>query len=100
MCSGFTWDCSWSKKEKKENGIVLKIDFEKAYDKVNCYFLYKMMEKKGFGEKWGDRVMKTIRGGKVAIRTNDKIGPFFPTHKGVRQGNPFSPFFLMWLLMV
>jgi hypothetical protein len=30
---------------------VLKIDFEKSYDKVNCYFLYKMMEKKGFGEK-------------------------------------------------
>jgi hypothetical protein len=34
--------------------------------------------------------MKTVKGGKVAIRTNDTIGPFFPTHKCVRQGGPFS----------
>jgi hypothetical protein len=26
----------------------------------------------------------------VAITTNNKIGPFFSTHKGVRQGDPFS----------
>jgi hypothetical protein len=32
-----------------------------------------------------------VKGGKVAIRTNGIIGPFFPTHKGVRQGDPFSP---------
>jgi hypothetical protein len=35
--------------------------------------------------------MKTVRGGKVAIKTNDLIGPYFATHKGVRQGDPFSP---------
>jgi hypothetical protein len=33
--------------------------------------------------------MKTVRGGKVAIKTNDVIGPYFATHKGVRQGDPF-----------
>jgi hypothetical protein len=47
--------------------------------------------KKGFGDIWCDWVMKTIRGGKVAIKTNDLIGPYFSTHKGVRQGDPFSP---------
>jgi hypothetical protein len=36
-------------KRKKQNGIMLKIDFEKAYDKVNWHFLYKMMEKKVLG---------------------------------------------------
>jgi hypothetical protein len=35
--------------------------------------------------------MKTVKGGKVAIRTNGMIGPYFPTHKGVRQGDLFSP---------
>jgi hypothetical protein len=78
-------------KRKKQNGIILKIDFEKAYDKVNWHFLYNMLQLKGFGDKWSDWVMKTVRGGKVAIRTNGMIGPFFPTHKGVRQGDPFSP---------
>jgi hypothetical protein len=50
-----------------------------------------MLQQKGFGDKWRDWVMKTVKGGKVAIRTNGMIGPFFPTHKGVRQGDPFSP---------
>lgn len=31
-----------------------------------------------FGDKWGDYVMKTVKGGRVAIRTNDKIAPLFP----------------------
>jgi hypothetical protein len=35
--------------------------------------------------------MRTVRGGKVAIKTNDVLGPYFTTHKGVRQGDPFSP---------
>lgn len=35
--------------------------------------------------------MRTVRGGKVAIKTNDMIGPYFTTHKGVRQDHPFYP---------
>jgi hypothetical protein len=33
-------------KKKKQSGVVLKIDFEKVYDKVNWHFLYYMMEKR------------------------------------------------------
>jgi hypothetical protein len=77
-------------KRKNQSGVVLKIDFEKAYDKVNWHFLYTMMEK-GFGSTWCDWVMRIVRGGKVAIKTNDTLGPYFTTHKGVRQGDPFSP---------
>jgi hypothetical protein len=36
-------------KRKKHSGVVLKIDFEKAYDKVNWHFLYCIMEKKDLG---------------------------------------------------
>jgi hypothetical protein len=28
--------------------------------------------------------MRTVRGGKVAIKTNDVVGPYFSTHKGIR----------------
>jgi hypothetical protein len=34
--------------------------------------------------------MRIVRGGKVAIKTNDILGPYFTTHKGVRQGDLFS----------
>jgi hypothetical protein len=77
-------------KMKNQSGVFLKIDFEKAYDKVNWHFLYVMMEK-GFGSTWCDWVMRTVRGGKVAIKSNDMLGPYFTTHKGVRQGDLFSP---------
>jgi hypothetical protein len=36
-------------------------------------------------------MMKVVRGGRVAIRMNDKEGPYFRIHKGVRQGDPLSP---------
>jgi hypothetical protein len=78
-------------KRKKQSGVIFKVDFEKAYDKVNWNFLHHMMIKKGFDDKWCDWVMRTVRGGKVAIKTNDRVGPYFITHKGVRQGDPFSP---------
>jgi hypothetical protein len=35
--------------------------------------------------------MRIVRGGKVAIKINDNLGPYFTTHKGVRQGDHFSP---------
>ena len=35
--------------------------------------------------------MKVIRGGKVAVKVNDEVGPYFQTYKGLRQGDPLSP---------
>lgn len=37
----------------KGSEVLLKIDFEKAYDKVNWPFLYQMWQAKGFGGTWG-----------------------------------------------
>jgi hypothetical protein len=76
---------------KKLSGVPFKIDFEKAYDKVNWAFLYQMMQLKGFGDIFCDWVMRVVRGGRVAIRVNNEIGPHFPTFAGVRQEDPLSP---------
>ena len=27
----------------------------------------------------------------VGVKINDEVGPFFTTHKGLRQGDPLSP---------
>ncbi|KAK2648406.1 hypothetical protein Ddye_015895 [Dipteronia dyeriana] len=39
-------------KSKKEGGLVVKLDFEKAFDSVEHKFLDDMLGKMGFGEKW------------------------------------------------
>jgi hypothetical protein len=39
-------------KVKKKDDLVLKLDFEKAYDKINWDFLFSCIEKRGFDGKW------------------------------------------------
>ena len=36
----------------KRQGLVLKLDCEKAFDKVDLEFLEELLRKRGFGEKW------------------------------------------------
>jgi hypothetical protein len=37
---------------KKESGGILKIDFDKAYDKVKWPFVKQVLKMKGFSNKW------------------------------------------------
>jgi hypothetical protein len=37
---------------KKQNSIILKIDFEKTYDKINWSFVHQILRMKGFSPTW------------------------------------------------
>jgi exonuclease III len=76
---------------KKLDGVLFKIDFEKAYDKVNWDFLQQAMRLKGFNPVWCNWIQQFIEKGSVGIRVNDDIGRYFQTKKGLRQGDPLSP---------
>jgi hypothetical protein len=53
--------------KKKEEGVVLKLDYEKAYDRVSWSFLEEMLESRGFGAKWGGWLKQVVRGGSICI---------------------------------
>ena len=72
-------------------GIILKLDYEKAYDRVRWEFLEDMMSSRGFGEKWIRWIRKIARDGSICIRINDENGSYFHLGKGLRQGDPLSP---------
>ena len=76
---------------KKKSGIILKLDFEKAYDKVEWPFLQQTLRMKGFAPKWAAWIEQTTSKGSVGIKFNDNVGHFFQTKNGVRQGDPLSP---------
>ena len=67
---------------KNLSGVIFKIDFENAYDKVKWNFLLQTLQLKGFSPKWIEWIKSFISGGSVAINVNDEIGPYFQTKKG------------------
>ena len=83
-------------KRREETGIVLKLDFEKAY-KVNWKLLFECTEKRGFHSKWCFWIKQVVSGGTVSVKVNNKIGTYIKNYRGVRQGDPLSPTFsILW----
>ena len=72
------------------NGVLFKIDFEKADDKVNWHFLQQAMQMKGFDPIWCRWINEFVQKSSVGIKVNDDIGHYFQTRKGLRQGDPLS----------
>jgi hypothetical protein len=66
------------------SGVILKLNFEKAYDKVNWNFLQQTLRIKGFSEKWCHWINQIVCKGSVGVKVNDNIGRFFQTKKCLR----------------
>jgi len=67
---------------KKQDGIIFKIYFEKAYDKVKWDFLLQTLRMKGFSKTWCKLVHAFTQGGNVGIKVNEQMGSYFQTKKG------------------
>ena len=76
---------------KKKEGLILKLDFEKAYDKISWTFLMDCLRQRGFDEKWCMWIWDVMTSGTLSVKVNDSIGSYFKCGKGVRQGDPLSP---------
>jgi hypothetical protein len=76
---------------KKQDGVILKLDFEKAYDKLKWPFIQQVFRMKGFSPTWCEWISKVMSKGSVAVKVNENLGHYFQTRKGVRQGDPLSP---------
>jgi hypothetical protein len=71
--------------------VVLKLEYEKTYIRVDWQFLEELLESRGFGSKWRSWVLSLVKGGSISIRLNDETSSYFKPGKGLREGDPLSP---------
>lgn len=74
-----------------QKGIVLKLDYQKTYDRVNLEFVLEILNTRGFSPKWVGWILQLIKEGSVGVTLNGNDSNFFKTGKGLRQGDPISP---------
>ena len=85
--------------KSNESGIILKIDYEKAYDRVNWDFLVEMLTSRGFGAKWIRWNLSILQQSSFCVKINDVLGPYFMGGKDSNKGIQVPPCFLIWWLM-
>ena len=80
------------KRRSGEEGVVFKIDFEKAYDHVDWGFLDHVLQRKGFSQKWRSWMRGCLSSSSFAILVNGNAKGWVKASRGLRQGDPLSPF--------
>ena len=69
----------------------MKLDFEKAFDKLEHQVILDVMKFKGIPEKWVRWVEVILKSGTSFVLLNGIPGKPFACKRGFRQGDPLSP---------
>ena len=79
-------------KDRHLPGILIGVDFEKAFDSLSQVFLQSILKKLNFGptfRKWIEVLYTNISS---CIINNGFTSQYFSVERGVRQGDPLSPY--------
>lgn len=80
-----------SLQSKKSVGMVLKIDFEKAFDKIRWDFVFEVLRCMHFDKKWIDWITAIFESSRISVLVNGAPSNEFSPNQGLRQGDPLSP---------
>lgn len=75
-----------------EKFMAIKTNMSEAFDRVEWNFLETLMEKMGFARKWVCWVMACVSTMSYTILLNGREHGFIRPERGIRQGDPISPF--------
>ncbi|GJY30745.1 RNA-directed DNA polymerase, eukaryota [Tanacetum coccineum] len=82
---------SWCK-QKKFKAMIFKVDFEKAFNSIRWDYLDDVLSKFGFGDKWRGWIKGCLNSAMGSILVNGSPTSEFKFYKGLKQGDPLSPF--------
>ena len=82
---------------EKENmpGLLIFIDFEKAFDSLEWNFLFKCLNAFNFGPNFTRWIKTLYKNIKSCVVNNGLCSDVFDLTRGVRQGDPLSPYLFL-----
>lgn len=83
---------SMRRKKGKTGFMAIKVDLEKAYDRISWTYMEKVLTDLSCPGELITRIMKCVHSNATSILWNGEKLDEFHTSRGLRQGDPISPY--------